>query len=182
MKKHINVPVFIPHLGCPNDCVFCNQRTISGHGDYDFAAVKGELDRAFATADAHIPTQIAYFGGSFTGIGRPEMVRLLALANEYIDAGKCESIRISTRPDYIDEEILNLLKRYRVRTVELGIQSMDDGRGNYSLGIKEQLIFPEIEYDKVEKIRGMDIAFVTTASTDEEAKELLELMGAPFAK
>jgi large subunit ribosomal protein L5 len=57
-----------------------------------------------------------------------------------------------------------------------------DGRGNYSLGLKEQLIFPEIEYDKVEKIRGMDIAFVTTAKTDEEAKELLTLMGAPFAK
>jgi len=57
-----------------------------------------------------------------------------------------------------------------------------DGRGNYSLGLKEQLIFPEIEYDKVEKIRGMDIAFVTTATTDEEAKELLTLMGAPFAK
>ena len=127
MKKHINVPVFIPHLGCPNDCVFCNQRTISGHGDYDFAAVKGELDRAFATADARIPTQIAYFGGSFTGIGRPEMTRLLTRANEYIDADKCESIRISTRPDYIDEEILKLLKQYRVRTIELGIQSMDDG-------------------------------------------------------
>ena len=57
-----------------------------------------------------------------------------------------------------------------------------DGRGNYSLGLKEQLIFPEIEYDKVEKFRGMDIAFVTTATTDEEAKELLTLMGAPFAK
>ena len=57
-----------------------------------------------------------------------------------------------------------------------------DGRGNYSLGLKEQLIFPEIEYDKVEKIRGMDIAFVTTATTDEEARELLTLMGAPFAK
>ncbi len=57
-----------------------------------------------------------------------------------------------------------------------------DGRGNYSLGLKEQLIFPEIEYDKVEKIRGMDIAFVTTANTDEEARELLALMGAPFAK
>ena len=57
-----------------------------------------------------------------------------------------------------------------------------DGRGNYSLGLKEQLIFPEIEYDKVEKIRGMDIAFVTTAKTDEEARELLTLMGAPFAK
>ena len=57
-----------------------------------------------------------------------------------------------------------------------------DGRGNYSLGLKEQLIFPEIEYDKIEKIRGMDIAFVTTAQTDEEARELLTLMGAPFAK
>jgi len=57
-----------------------------------------------------------------------------------------------------------------------------DGRGNYSLGLKEQLIFPEIEYDKIDKIRGMDIAFVTTAATDEEAKELLTLLGAPFAK
>jgi large subunit ribosomal protein L5 len=57
-----------------------------------------------------------------------------------------------------------------------------DGRGNYSLGLKEQLIFPEIDYDKIEKIRGMDIAFVTTATTDEEARELLRLMGAPFAK
>ena len=57
-----------------------------------------------------------------------------------------------------------------------------DGRGNYSLGLKEQLIFPEIEYDKVDKIRGMDICFVTTAKNDEEARELLTLMGAPFAK
>lgn len=57
-----------------------------------------------------------------------------------------------------------------------------DGRGNYAIGLKEQLIFPEIEYDKVEKIRGMDICFVTTAQTDAEAKEMLTLMGAPFAK
>lgn len=57
-----------------------------------------------------------------------------------------------------------------------------DGRGNYSMGLKEQLIFPEIEYDKIDKIRGMDICFVTTAKTDEEARELLALMGAPFAK
>ena len=57
-----------------------------------------------------------------------------------------------------------------------------DGRGNYSLGLKEQLIFPEIEYEKVDRVRGMDIAFVTTAATDEEAKELLTLLGAPFAK
>ena len=57
-----------------------------------------------------------------------------------------------------------------------------DGRGNYSMGVKEQLIFPEIEYDKIDKVRGMDVIFVTTANTDEEARELLSLMGAPFAK
>ena len=57
-----------------------------------------------------------------------------------------------------------------------------DGRGNYSLGVKEQLIFPEIDYDKIDKVRGMDICFVTTAKTDEEARELLSLMGAPFAR
>ena len=57
-----------------------------------------------------------------------------------------------------------------------------DGRGNYSMGIKEQLVFPEIEYDKIDAVRGMDICFVTTANTDEEARELLALMGAPFAK
>ena len=57
-----------------------------------------------------------------------------------------------------------------------------DGRGNYSMGLKEQLIFPEIEYDKIDKVRGMDICFVTTASTDEEAREFLTLMGAPFTK
>ena len=57
-----------------------------------------------------------------------------------------------------------------------------DGRGNYSMGVKEQLIFPEIEYDKIDKIRGMDIIFVTTANTDEEAKELLRLLGMPFSK
>ena len=57
-----------------------------------------------------------------------------------------------------------------------------DGRGNYSMGIKEQLVFPEIDYDKIDKVRGMDICFVTTANTDEEARELLTLMGAPFAK
>jgi histone acetyltransferase (RNA polymerase elongator complex component) len=73
-----------------------------------------------------IPAQIAYFGGSFTGIDREDMIYLLRVANEFIDAGACESIRISTRPDYIDSEILGVLKKYRVETIELGVQSMDD--------------------------------------------------------
>lgn len=127
MKKHLNIPVFIPHLGCPNGCVFCNQKKISGHAGFCREAVKGELDTAFATVTGEIPAQIAYFGGSFTGIDREDMLFLLAVAKKYIDAGKCESIRVSTRPDYINEEVLRLLWDYGVRTVELGIQSMDEG-------------------------------------------------------
>lgn len=126
MKKHMNVPVFIPHLGCPNGCVFCNQKKISGRAGFDRASVRAELDRAFATIEGTVPVQIAYFGGSFTGINREDMVYLLQVAREYIDAGKCESVRISTRPDYISDEILDILWEYGVRDVELGIQSMDD--------------------------------------------------------
>ena len=70
----------------------------------------------------------------------------------------------------------------RVRDFKGVSKNSFDGRGNYTMGIKEQLIFPEIEYDKVDKIRGMDIVFVTTAKTDEEARELLRLFGMPFAK
>ena len=126
MKKHINVPIFIPHLGCPNDCVFCNQRKISGKANFEKACVRKELDDAFATVNGTIPAQIAYFGGSFTGIDQNEMRELLEIANEYIENGKCDSIRVSTRPDYINREILEMLREYRVSTVELGIQSTDE--------------------------------------------------------
>ena len=126
MKKHRNIPIFIPHIGCPNACVFCNQRKISGRQSFDITRVRDELDTAFATVDGNAPVQIAYFGGSFTGIEREDMIALLAIASEYIDAGKCESVRISTRPDYITAEILDILRAYRVGTIELGIQSTDD--------------------------------------------------------
>ena len=126
MKKHLNIPIFIPHLGCPNGCVFCNQKKISGHAGFCREAVKRELDTAFATVTGEIPAQIAYFGGSFTGIERADMLFLLGVARDYIDAGKCESIRVSTRPDYISEEILGILWDHGVRTIELGIQSMDE--------------------------------------------------------
>lgn len=126
MKKHINVPIFIPHIGCPNDCVFCNQRKISGKMNFAKDSVRRELEEAFSTVNGTIPAQIAYFGGSFTGIERSEMTELLEIANEYIDNGRCSSIRISTRPDYINREILEILRAYRVSAVELGIQSTDE--------------------------------------------------------
>ena len=126
-KKHVNIPIFIPHLGCPNACVFCNQRTISGHGDFKIESVSAEIDEALSTVSVGTPTEIAFFGGSFTGIERSLMVSLLELAQTYVDAGRVSQIRLSTRPDYIDREILEILSRYSVRTVELGLQSLDDG-------------------------------------------------------
>ena len=127
MKKHRNIPIFVPHLGCPNTCVFCNQRKISGCEKADFSSAEREIKEALATIPAGTDVQIAFFGGSFTGIERGDMIYLLETAKKYIDEGRVESIRLSTRPDYIDEEILDILSRYGVRTIELGIQSMDDG-------------------------------------------------------
>ncbi len=136
MKKHRNIPIFVPHLGCPNTCVFCNQRKISGCEKADFSSVEKEIESALTTIPAGTEVQIAFFGGSFTGIDREDMLYLLGVAKKYIDAGKAESVRLSTRPDYISEEILDILAAHGVKTIELGIQSMSDevlkksGRGH----------------------------------------------------
>lgn len=126
MKKHVNIPIFIPHLGCPNQCVFCNQRTISGVSSFDIGSVKQELDNALSTVDPSQDVEIAFFGGSFTGIDRELMISLLDLAHGYILKGRVSAIRCSTRPDYISYEILDILKKYGVKTVELGLQSTSD--------------------------------------------------------
>ena len=107
-------------------CVFCNQKTISGTVEFDWESVRGLIDEALSTIPSDADTEIAFFGGSFTGIDRDLMLYLLQLADEYVRAGRVSGIRLSTRPDYIDDEILEILGRYPVRTVELGIQSMDD--------------------------------------------------------
>ena len=126
-KRHVNIPIFIPHEGCPNNCVFCNQHTITqtenGGSSRD---VKPEIEACLATLDGECECEIAFFGGSFTGIDRGDMVRLLETAYEYIKDGRVKSIRLSTRPDFIDEEILDILEKYGVRHIELGIQSMSD--------------------------------------------------------
>ena len=125
--KHKNVPVFIPHLGCPNSCVFCNQRRISGKLTLDIHSVKDELENELSTVDSEITeAEIAFFGGSFTGIDRADMLYLLGLAKEHIDSGKVCGVRLSTRPDYINEEILDILERHGVTDIELGLQSMSD--------------------------------------------------------
>lgn len=125
-KRHVNIPIFITHMGCPNMCVFCNQRTISGHASFDPNELDTEIERVLSTAGEDSEREIAFFGGSFTGIDRSLMIDLLTRAQRYIDRGAAGSIRLSTRPDYIDEEILSILRSYSVRTVELGLQSLDD--------------------------------------------------------
>lgn len=125
-KKHCRIPVFVPHMGCPHRCVFCDQRSISGCHAFDEAAVPHLIETALATMPADRDIQIAFFGGSFTGIDRALAVRLLETATRYVRAGRVSSIRLSTRPDLIDGEVLELLGRYPVRTVELGLQSTDD--------------------------------------------------------
>ena len=124
---HRNIPIFIPHLGCPNQCVFCNQRSISGCRTFREEEVDGQIEGALSTIPSDADTEIAFFGGSFTGIDRDLMIGLLERAERFVRAGRVKGIRLSTRPDYISKEILEILSRYSVRTIELGLQSMDDG-------------------------------------------------------
>lgn len=107
-----------------------------------------------------------------------------SIANFKIREGLAIGCKVTLRGEKMYEFLDRLvnLALPRVRDFRGVNPNSFDGRGNYALGIKEQIIFPEIEYDKVDKVRGMDIIFVTTAKTDEEAKELLTLMGAPFAR
>ncbi len=130
-KLHRNIPIFIPHLGCPNMCVFCNQRSISGKQSFCCESVKDEIDAALSTISQECEVEIAYFGGSFTGIDRELMIYLLDVAESYISepregCAKIVGIRMSTRPDYINDEIIEILSHYHVKTVELGLQSMSD--------------------------------------------------------
>ena len=126
MKKHVNIPIFIPHLGCPNQCVFCNQRKITGVNSFSPESIKDIIESALQTIDESVETEIAFFGGSFTGIDFSLMCKLLEIANRYIKSGRVASIRCSTRPDYIDEKILLTLKQYNVNVIELGLQSTDE--------------------------------------------------------
>lgn len=126
MSRHINIPVFIPHLGCPNQCVFCNQHTISGAEDFDPATLCQTIDEVLSSTEPSDEVEIAFFGGSFTGIDRGLMISLLQTAYSYIERGLVSSIRCSTRPDYIDEEILGILRKYGVKVIELGLQSSSD--------------------------------------------------------
>lgn len=126
-KKHVNIPIFISHEGCPNDCVFCNQRKITAKTQaMSIDEVKEQIKSYCSTLDQETFTELAFFGGSFTGIAASLQESYLSLAYEYKQAGTIHAIRLSTRPDYISTEILERLKKYSVDIIELGVQSLDD--------------------------------------------------------
>ena len=137
MKKQYIIPIFVPHLGCPNDCVFCNQKSISGESkQVTKEDVKKIIEEHLKYVKEDSKVEVAFFGGSFTGIEEAKQEELLSAAYEYIKQKKIDSIRISTRPDYINKKILKRLKKYKVKTIELGVQSANDyilkkaGRGH----------------------------------------------------
>lgn len=122
--------------------------------------------------------------GKITGQKPVVCLAKKSVANFKLREGMPNGVKVTLRGERMYEFLDRLfnLALPRVRDFRGINPNSFDGRGNYSLGVKEQLIFPEIEYDKIDKVRGMDICIVTTAATDEEARELLSLMGAPFAK
>ena len=126
-SEHSNISIFIPHIGCPHRCSFCDQRTISGEQDLpDGEYVKEVCEKALGEVKSPENTEIAFFGGSFTAIPVDYMTELLEAAHGYLGEGKFAGIRCSTRPDCIDDRILRKLKGYGVTAIELGAQSMDD--------------------------------------------------------
>ncbi len=137
MIKHYIIPIFVPHLGCPHDCVFCNQKKITNSLEIvTKETVRETIEQYLSYFDKQAFIEVAFYGGSFTAIDVDLQRELLSVPKEYKDKKLINEIRLSTRPDSINKYILDMLKEYTVDTVELGVQSMDNnvlyksGRGH----------------------------------------------------
>lgn len=125
--RYYNIPIFVPHKGCPNDCSFCNQKSITGQqNEQKTEDICREIEEYVLTFEKDRYAEIAFFGGSFTGIEKQRQFELLETAQRFVQEGKVNGIRLSTRPDYISVDILDYLKDFGVTAIELGVQSMDD--------------------------------------------------------
>ena len=171
MKTHYTIPIFIPEKACPFRCVYCNQYHIAD------TQVSPNPENIKTTIDAYLQTmplqahkRIAFFGGSFTGMTITEQNRYLEITKPYVEKGAVEGIQLSTRPDYITKEILDNLKHYHIKIIELGAQSLDDevllqaGRGHgkaevemaarmireqgFELGLQMMIGLPGDSYEK----------------------------------
>ena len=123
IPKRCILPVFIPHLGCPHDCVFCNQKKISGQlVPADAGTVRTAIEEAPENSDGY---ELAFYGGSFTAIPIEKQTELLEAAAPYRKNGRINAVRLSTRPDCASEDELEFRLKYDVETIELGVQSLD---------------------------------------------------------
>ncbi|MBQ5637290.1 MAG: radical SAM protein [Selenomonadales bacterium] len=126
MKRHI-IPVFVPHYGCPHQCVFCNQHKITGSDAMMTAEyAKDIIEEALSWQTRSAEKEVAFYGGSFTAIPLEKQRELLSVVSPLYEDGIIHSVRLSTRPDAIDDVILENLQKHHVSTIELGVQSMDD--------------------------------------------------------
>ncbi len=134
------IPFFIPHSGCPHQCVFCNQKNITGQAEpVDLFSIPQKISEYLNTGSSNKPADIAFYGGSFTALPAETQKAYLRAVRPFIESGRIKTIRCSTRPDCIDSAVLALLKEHQVGIVELGAQSMEDrvlalsGRGHNSM-------------------------------------------------
>jgi len=136
--RHFTIPIFIPMQACPFRCIYCDQVRISGHWDVpDSDEVKNTITKYLKTININESiVEVGFFGGTFTGLKLQEQENYLKAIQPFINEGKVKSIRLSTRPDFINQQVIDLLKKNNVGTIELGAQSMDDevlrktGRGH----------------------------------------------------
>ncbi|MEG2983428.1 MAG: radical SAM protein [Peptostreptococcaceae bacterium] len=181
MKKRI-IPIFVPHRGCPHDCIFCNQKKITGVStDITSDDVRNIIDEYLTTIDKDASIEIAFFGGSFTAIDMDIQRSLLSVAKEYVDKNIVDDIRMSTRPDCINDEILTMLKEYKVSIIELGVQSLDDKVLIDSVrGHSDEDVFESVKLIKKYGIKlGLQMMIGLPSDTEDKciytAKKFIEL-------
>ncbi|MBY2231900.1 elongator complex protein 3 [Clostridioides difficile] len=181
MKKRI-IPIFVPHKGCPHDCIFCNQKKITGVStDVTSEDARNIIEECLETIDKDADVEIAFFGGSFTAIDIDIQKSLLSVAKEYVEKGLVKDIRMSTRPDCIDEDILSMLKEYRTSIIELGVQSLDEKVLLDSIrGHQSEIVYKSSKMIKNSGIKlGLQMMIGLPADTEEKciftAKKFVEL-------
>ncbi|SJT13122.1 elongator complex protein 3 [Clostridioides difficile] len=181
MKKRI-IPIFVPHKGCPHDCIFCNQKKITGVStDVTSEDARNIIEECLETIDKDADVEIAFFGGSFTAIDIDIQKSLLSVAKEYVEKGLVKDIRMSTRPDCIDEDILSMLKEYKTSVIELGVQSLDEKVLLDSIrGHQSEIVYKSSKMIKNSGIKlGLQMMIGLPADTEEKciftAKKFVEL-------
>ncbi|HBF3430730.1 TPA: radical SAM protein [Clostridioides difficile] len=181
MKKRI-IPIFVPHKGCPHDCIFCNQKKITGVStDVTSEDARNIIEECLETIDKDADVEIAFFGGSFTAIDIDIQKSLLSVSKEYVEKGLVKDIRMSTRPDCIDEDILSMLKEYKTSIIELGVQSLDEKVLLDSIrGHQSEIVYKSSKMIKNSGIKlGLQMMIGLPADTEEKciftAKKFVEL-------